>query len=160
MDRADARLRARYILQSAVTFERQLSSNTTAAVTYDYLHGVHLPRSRDINAPASSPLFLIESTGAYNQNRVIADVSTRVGRRVSLCGFYALNRAVSDTVLPTTAPPARTIEVLVSGYVGNVSQSSAIIASVREVLHQFLSRSLGRGGKRDSGRNSKLESAS
>jgi Carboxypeptidase regulatory-like domain len=93
----DASLRAPYILQSAVTFERQLSASTTSAITYTNSHGVHLLWSRDINAPASSPLFLTESTGIYNQNQVIANVNTKVGRNLSLFGFYVFNKAMSDT---------------------------------------------------------------
>ena len=44
-------LHAPYILQSAVSVERQLPKNTTVAVTYANSHGLHLLRSRDINAP-------------------------------------------------------------------------------------------------------------
>ena len=46
-----ARLRTPYILQSAVTIERQLPANTTMAVTYTNSHGLHLLRSEDINTP-------------------------------------------------------------------------------------------------------------
>src|SRR5674476_1076722 len=46
-----AALRAPYILQSAVTIERQLPANTTLALTYTNSHGLHLFRSQDINAP-------------------------------------------------------------------------------------------------------------
>ena len=46
-----ARIRAPYILQSAVTIERQLPANTTMAVTYTNSHALHLLRSEDINAP-------------------------------------------------------------------------------------------------------------
>src|ERR1035437_9231977 len=46
-----AALRAPYILQSAITIERQLPANTTMALTYTNSHGLHLFRSQDINAP-------------------------------------------------------------------------------------------------------------
>jgi hypothetical protein len=101
---ADTRLRAPYILQSAVSFERQLSANTTSAITYTNSHGVHLLRSRDINAPDPSPLFLMESTGIYNQNQLIANVNTKLDRNLSLFGFYVLNRAMSDTDGVGTSP--------------------------------------------------------
>jgi len=39
-------LSAPYIMQSVVTFERQLTSNTTTAITYTNSHGLHLLRSR------------------------------------------------------------------------------------------------------------------
>jgi hypothetical protein len=100
----DSTLRSPYILQAAVSFERQLSASTTAAITYTNSHGVHLLRSRDINAPASSPLFLIESTGIYNQNQVIANLNTKVNQSISLFGFYVLNKAMSDTDGVGTSP--------------------------------------------------------
>ena len=101
---ADATLRAPYIVQSAVSFERQLSANTTSAITYTNSHGVHLLRSRDINAPDPSPLFLMESTGIYNQNQLIANVNTKLDRNLSLFGFYVLNKAMSDTDGVGTSP--------------------------------------------------------
>ena len=101
---ADAKLRAAYILQTAVSFEHQLSADTTSAITYTSSHGVHLLRSRDINAPDPSPLFLTESTGVYNQNQVIANVNTKLGRDLSLFGFYVLNKAMSDTDGVGTSP--------------------------------------------------------
>ena len=100
----DSTLRAPYILQSAVTFERQLSAGTTSAITYTNSRGVHLLRSRDINAPDPSPVFLTESTGIYNQNQIIANVNTKVGKNVSLFGFYVLNKAMSDTDGAGTSP--------------------------------------------------------
>src|SRR5262249_23533436 len=57
IQRISATLRAPYIMQSAVSFERQLPFNTTVAVTYANSHGLHLLRSQDINAP---------SPGTYN----------------------------------------------------------------------------------------------
>jgi hypothetical protein len=109
-------LRAPYILQSAVTLEHQLTASTTVAVTYTNSHGLHLLRSRDINAPLPGtfvpgmpdtglyplgdnrgPVLLIESSGRYNQNQMIANVNTRLNRSVNLFGFYVVNRAKSDT---------------------------------------------------------------
>jgi hypothetical protein len=79
-------LRAPYIIQSAITVERQLPRNTTLAVTYTNSHGLHELMSNDINAPLpgtynpavqNSGVFplghlgavdLMESAGLYNQN--------------------------------------------------------------------------------------------
>lgn len=108
-------LRAPYVMQSAVGFERQLPFNTTVAVTYANTHGLHLLRSQDINAPLpgtydplvvgsgvfplgnSNPLLLMESAGLYNQNQLITNVNARVNRRISLTGSYVYNRALSNT---------------------------------------------------------------
>jgi len=89
-------LRSPYILQSAATVERQLPSNTTIAVTYTNSHGLHALRSEVLNAP-SRPVFLMESSGVYNQNQLIANVTSKMSSGVSLFGFYVLNRARSNT---------------------------------------------------------------
>ena len=116
------RLRAPYVMQSALTLERQLSASTAFAVTYTNSHGVHLYRSEDINAPLpgtynpnvpgsgtfplghSGPVFLMESSGIYNQNQVVANINTRLKQGVSLFGFYVLNRAMSSTDGIDTVP--------------------------------------------------------
>ncbi|HWC96075.1 MAG TPA: carboxypeptidase regulatory-like domain-containing protein [Candidatus Sulfopaludibacter sp.] len=92
-----AHMRAPYVMQSALTLERQLPANTTLAVTYTNSHGLHLFRSEDINAPSTSPVFLMESSGLYNQNQVIANVNSKVNSGLSLFGFYVWNRARSNT---------------------------------------------------------------
>ena len=117
-----AALRAPYILQSAVTVERQLPGNTTMAVTYTNSHGLHLFRSEDINAPlpgtydpavANSGLFprghpgpveLMESSGIYRQNQVIANVNAKLNAGLSLFGFYVYNHARSNTDGMSTFP--------------------------------------------------------
>jgi hypothetical protein len=110
-----SRLRAPYILQSAVTLERQLPHNTTLAVTYTNSHGLHLLRSEDINAPLPGTLNpalqnsgvyplghpgavdLMESSGLYNQNQLISNVNAKLNAGLSLFGFYVFNRAHSNT---------------------------------------------------------------
>ena len=116
------RLRAPYYMQSALTVERQLSSSTAFAVTYTNSHGVHLFRSEDINAPLpgtynpnvpasgmfplghTGPVFLMESSGIYNQNQIVANINTRLNQGVSLFGFYVFNHAMSNTDAIDTVP--------------------------------------------------------
>ena len=57
-------LRAPYVIQSAVSLERELPFKTTIAITYANTHGLHLLRS-EVNP---GPVFLMESSGLYNQN--------------------------------------------------------------------------------------------
>jgi Carboxypeptidase regulatory-like domain len=115
MQEVGAKVRAPYILQSAVTVERQLPGNTTMAVTYTNSHGMHLLRSEDINAPLpgtynpavgnsglfplghAGPLELMESSGIYNQNQVISNVNAKLNAGLSLFGFYVYNHARSNT---------------------------------------------------------------
>jgi hypothetical protein len=115
-------LRAPYYMQSALTVERQLSSSTAFAVTYTNSHGVHLFRSEDINAPLpgtynpnvpasgwfplgrTGPVFLMESSGIYKQNQIVANINTRLNQGVSLFGFYVFNHALSNTDGIDTVP--------------------------------------------------------
>ena len=90
-----SRLRAPYIMQSALTVERQVASNTTVSVTYTNSHGLHMLRSEEFNAPG--PVYLMESSGLYNQNQLITNVNARLNNNVSLFGYYTLNHAMSNT---------------------------------------------------------------
>jgi TonB dependent receptor len=108
-------LRAPYLMQSAVGFERELPMNTTISITYANSHGLHLLRSEDINAPLPGtympaapesgvfPLgrpgqvLLMKSAGLYNQNQLILNVTAKVNRNISLTGSYLYNRAMSNT---------------------------------------------------------------
>jgi hypothetical protein len=99
------------VMQSAITVERQLPSNTTLAMTYTNTHGLHELRSFDINAPLtgtfpgtpvypqgnSDPLLLMTTSGIYNQNQLTGNINSRLGQNVSLFGFYMLNKAMSNT---------------------------------------------------------------
>jgi len=86
-------LRAPYIMQSAVSLERQLPLNTTIAITYANAHGLHLLRSE----VKPGPVFLKESSGLYNQNQLITYLNSRLNKDVSMSGSYVLNRAMSNT---------------------------------------------------------------
>ena len=109
-----ATLRAPYLMQSAVSIERQLPRHTTVAVTYTNAHGLHVLRSADINAPlpetypgnpiypyanlnGPGPIFLMESSGLYNQNQLITNINSRLNTNISLFGFYMFNHAMSNT---------------------------------------------------------------
>jgi len=102
------------LYQSTVSAERQLPFNTTLAVTYANYHGLHMLRSRNINAPLAGtydptvpssgvyPLgpggavFLMEGSGVYNQNQLVVNVNSRGNKYVSITGSYTLNRALSN----------------------------------------------------------------
>jgi len=100
---------------SMISIERQLPRNTTMAVTFGNAHYLHMFRSRDINAPLPGTynpgvpgsgvyplgpvgaLFLMESSGLYNQHQLIVNVNSRANKYVSLTGTYSLNHAMSNT---------------------------------------------------------------
>ena len=108
-------LRAPYVIQSAVSLEHQLPFNTTIAITYANTHGLHMLRSQDINAPlpgtynplvpnsgvfplgGPGPVFVMESSGLFNQNQLITYVNSKINKNISLSGSYVLNHAMSNT---------------------------------------------------------------
>ena len=108
----DSALLAARIYQTAIGVERQLPHSSTVAVTYTFSRGVHMLRTRDINAPIDgiypfasvNPIYQYESTGTMRQHQIITNFNTRFSRRVSLFGFYMLNWAKSDTDGVTTFP--------------------------------------------------------
>jgi hypothetical protein len=111
----DSNLRSPYVIQSAATLERQLPKNTALSVTYTNSHAVHVLRSLDINAPlpgsyiagrpgtgvfpfaTPNPYFMMSSSGVYNQNQLIVNVTTRLNSQVSLSSGYTWNRARSNS---------------------------------------------------------------
>ena len=98
LQRIDSTLRAPYIAQSAAGVERQLPRSTTVAVTYAQSHGLHMLRSENITAGTpGSAIYLMESSGLYNQSQWIVNVNSRPTKDISLFGFYVNNRARSDT---------------------------------------------------------------
>ncbi len=107
IQRIDTSARAPYLVQSALGYERQLPLGTTLAVTYANSRGLHLLRSRDINAPLPEsgryplgrPGFvaLMETTGVFNQNQLLVNLNSRVNQKLSLTGSYAYGRAMSNT---------------------------------------------------------------
>jgi len=115
IEKASPTLRAPYLVQSAVAFERQLPANTTVAVTFADTHGLHQLRSQDINAPLPgtydpqvtgsgvfplgnpNSVFLMESAGLYNQTQLITNFNSQASKNVSLFGSYLYNHATSNT---------------------------------------------------------------
>ncbi len=107
-------LRAPYIVQTAMSLERQLPKNIMLGLTYTHSQGVHMLRSRNINAPLPGTfnpqvpnsgvrpfgdlgnIDAYESSGIFNQNQLIANINARVGPKFTLFGFYVLNKVKSD----------------------------------------------------------------
>jgi hypothetical protein len=115
-------LGAPYIVQSAVTAERQLAQGTTLAATFTNSHGLDQLRTLDVNAPLPgtydpsvpdsgvfplgfhAPVFQMASDGLYNQNQLIVNVNSKLTSRLSFFSNYTLNRALSNTDGLTTSP--------------------------------------------------------
>ncbi|MBV9480423.1 MAG: carboxypeptidase regulatory-like domain-containing protein [Acidobacteria bacterium] len=120
--RLASNLHSPYIIQSAITVERQITKSAKVAVSYLNSRGVHEFLTRNINAPfpgtynpadpisgvrpfgAVGNIYEYESGGILKQNQLIVNVSLRAASRVSLFGFYTLNYANSDTADIETFP--------------------------------------------------------
>ena len=107
------------MLQTAVTLERQLPKNITLTASYINYRGVHQPYQRDINTPlpgtftglpgsgvfpygTPDPLLLFETSGMFKQSQFTIQYNARVNQRLSLFGYYILNRADSNTDGPSS----------------------------------------------------------
>jgi hypothetical protein len=113
--RIDSSLRAPYTVQGAVGVERQLPKNITAAMTYTHSRGIHVLRSRNINAPLpgtydplvpgsgvfpygdAGNIYMYESSGLFTQDQLITNINARINANFNLFGFYAFGKARSNT---------------------------------------------------------------
>ena len=108
-------IQAPYTMQSVISIERQLPHTFTVAASYIHARTLHLLRARAINAPLPGtfnpqvpnsgvrPLgnignvFQYESSGHFNQDQFIVNMSHRFNRTSNINAFYVLGRARSDT---------------------------------------------------------------
>jgi len=105
--RLDAGYHSPYVIQSALTMDRQLPHNVTLATTWTNTHAVHVQRTLDLNAPfpvtgvlpypGQGPIFLYTASGLFNQNQFLVNVNAKVNPAVSLVGYYVLNKANSNS---------------------------------------------------------------
>lgn len=99
-------LRAPYIMQSAVSLERQVTKIATVTVSYLNSRGVHQFLSVNANAPradgtrpfgdAAGNIYQYISEGIFKQNQLITNFNIRAGAKLTLFGFYSLNYSNGD----------------------------------------------------------------
>jgi len=100
-------IRAPYVMQAAVSVERELPGRTKVAVSYANSHGVHQLVSDNINAPipatglrpygVTDNIYAYESVGNFNQNQLTVHVNSHLNSSFSIFGYYALNYARSTS---------------------------------------------------------------
>ncbi|HXG63953.1 MAG TPA: carboxypeptidase regulatory-like domain-containing protein, partial [Blastocatellia bacterium] len=100
-------LNAPYTILSTVSYERQLSKNLIGTVNYSFIRGLHLLRSRNINAPVpgsalspfpdQGPILEYESTGRSRRHELQVGLRANFGRKFMMSGFYTLSSTKSDT---------------------------------------------------------------
>ena len=102
-------LRSPYVIQTALSLERQITKSANATLTYLNSRGVHglmslIPNSPEPDPPiypfteSYNPIIQYSSVGLFRQNQLIANVNFSAGSRLSFHGFYSLNYANSDPI--------------------------------------------------------------
>ncbi len=112
-----------YLMQGAISFERQLPLNFVLTATLLSTRGLHLLRSRNINAPlagtfqpdqpqtsvrpfgnALGNIFEYESSGRFRQNQLLISFRNPLNSKMSINVTYLLSKAMSDTDGADTFP--------------------------------------------------------
>jgi hypothetical protein len=115
-------LRTPYLMQSAVSYDRQLPFKSTVSVSYVNTRALHQLRTRNINAPlpgtfiegvknsgvrplgSAGNIFEYESSGTFNQNQLLVTWDSRFNKKIFLHATYALSSARGDTDGVGSAP--------------------------------------------------------
>jgi len=103
-------LNSPYTINTTMSYERQLPLKLFGSVAYTWMRGVHLLRSRNINAPrldaegnavfpfpGEGPILEFESTGLSTRNELRFFVRSGFNPKLSLFGGYTLAYTRSDT---------------------------------------------------------------
>jgi hypothetical protein len=105
-------LNAPYSIVATANYERQLPWKILGSVGYTWNRGVHLLRTRNINAPigfdddtlqpilpipGAGPILQFESTGMSNRHELRIGARTNISRTFTLFGNYTLASVKSDT---------------------------------------------------------------
>ena len=99
-----------YTMIASVSYERQLPLKMFGSVGYTWMRGVHLLRSRNINAPTSfdngvpvvpfpseGPILEYESNGLSTRNQMNINVRTGFSQKISLFAGYTLASMHNNT---------------------------------------------------------------
>ena len=103
-----------YQVHSAIGIEQRLPHDLILTITYNYMRGVHLFRTRDINAPLPGiftrpnqdlgRVAQLESSSTSTYHGLTLTFSQSLGERLSFFGNYTLSRAVDDGDGPDASP--------------------------------------------------------
>lgn len=103
-----------YLAQTSLGIERQLPRNISVNVNYINTRGVHMLRTRNINAPVLGSgarpygdvgnILQFESSGLLRQNQVMFGANIRPSTRFTFGGNFMMQDAKSDTDSVGTSP--------------------------------------------------------
>jgi hypothetical protein len=99
--RIDPNLHTPYMMQAAVTVERQISKTATLAVNYIATRGLHQMVTNNVNAPvngalpdpAAGPIYEFQSNGIFKQQQLMFIPNITISSNLSLHAFYTLGWA-------------------------------------------------------------------
>lgn len=110
------RFRSPYIMQTALSLERQVTKAATVTLSYLNSRGFDQLLTRNINAPIQTPpaapdpndpalrpfgtlnnIYQFQSEGIFRQNQLIVNTNIRAGTKLTLFGFYTFNNVHSNT---------------------------------------------------------------
>jgi hypothetical protein len=107
LSRLTHNISAPYLFHASFAIERQLSNNSQLTVEAYTIRGVHLFRSRDINAPLPftgvRPIAgllnvdEIQSTASSRSTGISVSFKGRIGKRIYMIAQYDLSRTTDDT---------------------------------------------------------------
>jgi hypothetical protein len=103
-----------YLINTSIGYERKLPLGLFGSVNYSWQRGVHLLRTRNINAPAPGtglppiadrgPILQYESSGISTRHELALNWKYELRRKLSLFGNYFLSKTRSDTDSESAAP--------------------------------------------------------
>jgi hypothetical protein len=107
----DRNIRSPYNAQLALGMDRQLPGRTQVAINFVDTRGVHVLRTRNINAPQpgtytglgtgtrpfpGGDLYQYEDSGIYKETQLTVNANTRVNSHVQVQGYYSYGDAHSN----------------------------------------------------------------
>lgn len=135
-------INAPYSIQTTASYERQLPWKLMGSVTYTWSRGVHLLRTRNINAPGldsqgspvfpfpgEGPVLQFESTGLSTRNEMRFFLRTGFSPKLSFFGGYTLAYSRSNTDNAYTQPADPFDLTTEWGRAGNDSRHNVFVGS-------------------------------
>ena len=85
-----------YAAKVTVGVERLLDRDTTISIDTTLVHGLHLPRTRNIGLPGQAPNYLLENTAESKYAGATATINRRITKDVNYIISYTVGRARDD----------------------------------------------------------------
>ncbi len=109
-----ANLEAPYLINTSIGYERKLPWGIFGSASYSWQRGVHLLRTRNVNAPLAAtgsrpfsdrgPILQYESSGLSTRHELTLNWRYEMRRKLSVFGNYTLSTTRSDTDSASLAP--------------------------------------------------------